>query len=233
MAVEAIVRRGLDGRSPPPGARAATEDLELDDYEALFAGRTIYTGVRSEPRGGPYQRVLGPAFDHLPAEIRELHSAASAEGVASVQRGTNWLARGIGAIVGFPPASAQTPVRVDFAGSGGRETWTRTFGPARFQSELFAGRGRSERLLVERFGPLEFAMALVVEGPRLALKLRRWSAFGVPLPMGLAPRSEAVETAENGRFQFEVEIGRPWLGRIVRYRGWLKPRAVRGEVSGT
>jgi hypothetical protein len=168
--------------------------------------------------------VLGPAFDSLPAEIRDLHGAASAEGLASVERGTHWLAQLIGAFVGFPPAMAKTPVRVDFAGADGRETWTRTFGPARFQSELFAGQGRSDRLLVERFGPLEFAMALVVEGPRLCLKLRRWSAFGIPMPPWLGPRSEAFETVENGRFHFEVEIGHTWTGLIVRYRGWLEPR---------
>ena len=48
MAVEALVRKTLDGQAPAPGARAAVRDLELDDYEALFASKTIYTGFRDE-----------------------------------------------------------------------------------------------------------------------------------------------------------------------------------------
>jgi hypothetical protein len=48
MAVEAIVRNALAGRPPVPGARAAVRDLELDDYAKVFAGRTIYAGVRDD-----------------------------------------------------------------------------------------------------------------------------------------------------------------------------------------
>jgi hypothetical protein len=47
MAVAAIIRRQLDGRLPPAGARAGLCDLELEDYEREFAGRTIATGLRA------------------------------------------------------------------------------------------------------------------------------------------------------------------------------------------
>jgi hypothetical protein len=49
MAVEAIVRHALQGRPPPPGARAAVCELELDDYAKLFARRAIFTGIRPGP----------------------------------------------------------------------------------------------------------------------------------------------------------------------------------------
>jgi hypothetical protein len=63
MAVEAIVRNLLAGRAVEAGARAATRDVELADYEALFARRTIYTGVRDEDGEAIplYRRVLGSA----------------------------------------------------------------------------------------------------------------------------------------------------------------------------
>jgi hypothetical protein len=32
---------------------------------------------------------------------------------------------------------------------------------------------------------------------------------------------EATETEEQGRFCFDVQIGLPLMGRLVRYRGWL------------
>ena len=43
MACEAIIRHCLDGKQPAPGARPATGDLELDDYEKLFARRAIHS----------------------------------------------------------------------------------------------------------------------------------------------------------------------------------------------
>ena len=226
MAVDALVRKVLEGQTPPVGARAAVRDLELDDYEKLFASRTIHVGTRNAEDDGAslYARLLGAAWQDLPAEIRDMHDvddAASAEGRASVQRGTGLLARLVAAAIGFPRATADTPVNVQFNTVGEAETWTRTFGSGSFSSRQFAGRGRSERLLCERFGPLTFAMALVPEEGRLRLVLRRWSAFGVPLPMWLCPRTASYESAEDGRFCFHVEISHPLTGLIVRYRGWL------------
>jgi hypothetical protein len=67
-------------------------------------------------------------------------------------------------------------------------------------------------------------MALVLEGGRLTLQMRRWSAFGLPLPLWLCPRSNAYESVEDGKFHFHVEIGHPLTGLIVRYQGWLARR---------
>lgn len=227
MAVAALVRKTLDEQAPEPGARAATRDLELADYERLFAGRAIGWGVRHEPMpdGAPlYERVLGSAWHELPEEIRAMHAVgttAQAEGRASVERGQGWLARLAGALIGFPAAISDTPVRVRFDVADGIETWTRSFGADTFHSEQYAGTGRMQGLIYEKFGPLTFAMALVLNEGRLSLILRHWRAFGIPMPMFLCPRSMAFETAEEGRFHFHVEIGHPLTGLIVRYRGWL------------
>src|SRR3954468_4299511 len=78
-----------------------------------------------------------------------------------------------------------------------------------------------EGLLCERFGSLNFAMALVVDGERLRLVLRRWSLMGIPMPLALAPRIDACEFVASGCFGFLVEIRHPLVGLIVRYRGWL------------
>jgi hypothetical protein len=186
----------------------------------------IHGGNRNAEDDGPslYARLLGAAWHNLPAEIRDMHdvgAAASAKGRASVHRGTGLLARLAAAVIGFPRATADAPVSVQFNVLDRAETWTRTFGSESFSSRQFAGRGRSERLLCERFGPLTFAMALVPEAGRLRLVLRRWSAFGVPLPMWLCPSADSYESAEDGRFGFHVEISHPLTGLIVRYRGWL------------
>jgi hypothetical protein len=229
MAVEALVRKTLDGHAPSPGARAAVHDLELEDYDRLFASKTIHTGFRDEAaeKDKPlYAALLGDAWQDLPREIRAMHDGtAAAQGRANVERGRNMLGRLVASVVGFPKASADIPIDVRFDAGDDGEVWTRTFGEHSFSSRQFAGRGRSQRLLCERFGPLTFAMALVSGDGRLSLVLRRWSIFGLPLPMWLCPRSASFETVEGGRFRFHVEISHPLTGLIVRYRGWLEPKA--------
>jgi hypothetical protein len=161
MAVEALVRRTLNGSVPRPGSRAAARDLELEDYEMLFRRRRIYTGVRDDtsPARGPlYARVMATAWDDLPVELRRIHDVehdVSAQGRATIERGRRLLARLAAAVISFPRAAADVRVAVRFQVSDGVETWTRTFGNETFSSRQFAGDGRSERLLCERFGPLD------------------------------------------------------------------------------
>jgi uncharacterized protein DUF4166 len=228
MACAAIIRRCLDGREPAHGARAATADIELDDYEALFARHAIRSGTReSLPDALPlYRRLLGNAYGTLPAPLQAMHDlrdTLSAEGTATVTRGTSWLARLAAAFVGFPAAGENVPVRVDFKRQNGRERWMRTFAGRTFHSTQEEGRGRAEWLLCERFGPLCVAMALVVDADRLRLVVRRWSVFGIALPRRLAPGGDSYEYAADGRFHFHVEIGHPFTGPIVGYRGFLVP----------
>jgi Domain of unknown function (DUF4166)/Saccharopine dehydrogenase NADP binding domain len=236
MAAEAIIRHCLDGRTPVSGARAAATDLELADYEALFARKRITAGVREAPPPGArlplYRRILGEAYEQMPPSLQAMHDlddTLTAEGMASVERGKGLLSRLVAWLIGFPPAGEHVPVTVSFRADGGREIWRRRFGEREFESVQEEGRGRSEHLICERFGPLTLAMAFVRgEGNdvgRMRLVLRRWSAFGIPLPIFLAPRTDAYEFAEDGRFNFHVEISHPLTGLIVRYRGWLVPNA--------
>lgn len=229
MACEAIIRRCLDDRPPPAGARPATGDLELEDYEKLFARRAIVTGVREKlPPDAPlYRRVLGEAYGKMPRSLRVMHELASeltVEGTATVTRGRNPLARIAAAIVGFPHAGENVPVRVEFKLENGIERWTRTFAGRSFHSTQEAGRGRFEWLMCERFGPLCAGFALVVDDGKLRLIVRRWSLFGIPMPLWLAPGGDSYEYEENGRFHFLVEIAHPLTGLIVGYQGWLVPK---------
>jgi len=231
MAAEAIIRNVLDGRAPAAGARAATAELELSDYDAMFARRRIVTGIRQEPRRGEqvplYRRILGDAYGRMPQSLQVMHDLGHvlvAQGTATVLRGRSFLSRFAAWVVGFPPAGENVPVEVTFQCRDGREHWQRRFGDRRFSSWQEEGQGRNERLMCECFGPLRFAMALVLDGGRLRLLLRRWSVFGIPLPLALAPRSEAYEFEQDGRFHFHVEIAHPLAGRIAAYRGWLVPR---------
>lgn len=232
MGAEAIIRRCLQGRPPAAGARAALADLELADYEALFARHAIFRGFRettpARARLPLYRRLLGDAWPSLPAPLQAMHDLrdrVTAAGTATVERGKNPLGRLIAALFGFPKAGRDVPVTVEFERRGDAEIWRRSFAGRPFVSVHSAGGGRSAQLIVERFGPFAFGLAAVLADDRLHLVLRRWSFLGLPLPLWLAPGGEAYESVADGRFHFHVEFGHPLAGLIVRYRGWLAPPA--------
>jgi hypothetical protein len=232
MAVQAVIRSKLAGRTPPAGARSAIGDLSLSDYASSFAQRRIYTGSRQESPVAPdvplYRRLLGEAWILLPEPLQRMHESQLnqvAEGRAKVERGSGLCARVVAWLFGFPKTGENVPLRVTFQPRKGEETWRRDFAGSSFASLQRVGTGRLEGLLDESFGPFVFGLALVVDGQILRLVPRRWSFLGIPLPAVLIPHGDAYEFASNGRFNFHVEIRLPLVGMIVRYQGWLVPVA--------
>jgi hypothetical protein len=226
MAVEGVIRKLMGGDRPAAGARAATRALELADYDLLFKGRSIYTGFRDDaaPRS-LYRKLLGPAFNVLPAPVRALHAPAverAWEGVARVKRGHGPFAHLIASVIGFPNEADEVPVTVTFAPDRGGERWTRTFGGRSFSSHQSCGSGRDQHLLVERFGIVTVSLALVVESERLYLVPRRWAVLGLTMPNALLPNGTSFESAKDGRFNFDVTISFPLVGLVAAYQGSLR-----------
>lgn len=223
LAAPLLARRLADG-ALAPGARSAVGLIALQDFEPDFDALGFATQTIHAPaQDFLYRRVIGAAFDSLPPAVRRMHEivgAGLAEGRARVTRGRNPIARLIGKLIGFPPAADDVAVTVRFFESGGVEVWERQFGDAGFRSRL-AQRGD---LLVESFGPLRFGFRLDSDANGLSMRLVRWWAGALPMPLWLAPRGPALETAPGGRFRFEVSIGLPLVGEIVSYDGWLEPR---------
>lgn len=219
LSVPLVVARMLRGEEPP-GARDAGTSLELADYAPVFATLAIRHGWEERPLDAPvYRRVMGPRFDALAPALRAMH-APLRDGGAFGEAEVIGAERRVGALTArvmrFPPPGRHA-LHVHFAARGGEERWTRSFGSHRFSSILRERDGQ----LVERFGALRFHFALAREANGLAMEMRRWTVFGVPLPLALAPRSRAREWEEDGRFRLDVPIALPLVGRIVHYRGWL------------
>ncbi len=227
IAAAAIVDRCNSGRPPPVGARPATGELEMSDFQYYFDNLGINQDVRYEAadsHSSLYRRVIGRAWLALPPSVRQLHGSTETRqwrGRAKVSRGTNVLARTIGAIFRFPKASDDVEVTVEFRRENGRETWIRNFAGRRFSSVQYQGVGAWDGLLCERFGPFTFGLATVVESGKLLVPIRRWSFLGLRLPLWLAPQSSTYECDDNGRFRFHVDIGLPLIGHVVRYEGYF------------
>lgn len=230
MAIAALARRCLNGKRPASGARVALTELELEDFESQFHRHGIDSGERiDQPTNAQaplYVQILGNAWDRLPQPIRAMHDnlgSLQVSGKATIERGTSLVSRIAARIIGFPDAGTDVPVDVQFDVHGDVERWQRTFAGQRFLSTQRVGTGRSDRLIEERFGPLRFGLALVLEEEKLYLVVRRWSFLGLSLPAALAPTGNTYEHVEEGRFCFHVEIAHRWIGLVVRYRGWLLP----------
>ena len=170
-----------------------------------------------------YRRVLGPAFDALPARVRELHDLEHTsiwEGAADVERGPSLASRLAGWLTRLPPAGSAVPLRVTFEPVGERELWSRRFGSALFRSTQYQ-RGP---FLSERVGPTTFVFACEATAETLKLRLAQFRVLGIPLPRFAHPLVHTCETEREGRYQFEVEAHLPLFGLLVRYSGWLEPR---------
>jgi hypothetical protein len=205
-----------------PGAQAAHGLLTLAEFEPVFATLSLRHEIAERRLPPPlYARVMGERFAVLPEMVRRLHQVcgdSGASGEAIVTGGETVIARLIARIMRFPKAGSH-PLHVSFVERDGVERWTRRFGDQTFISELSERNGR----LVERFGPLRFTFDLPSDARGLEMRLRRWSLFGMPLPLALAPRGVAREWEEQDRFRFDVPIALPLVGRIVHYTGWLDP----------
>jgi hypothetical protein len=222
LAAQLLAGDILEGRLAP-GARTAAGLLTLDRFEPLFAALAVRHGIAECALPPPlYARAMGPDFDALPAAVRRLHafvSDAGAAGEAVVTRGRGVLARLAAHPMRLPP-EGRWPLHVAFGRRGAAEIWTRHYGPHAMRSELSHRAGG----VVERFGPLRLAFALVPRAGGLDMALRGWSLFGIPLPLALAPRICATEREEGGRFHFDVRAALPLVGEVVRYAGWLEPQ---------
>jgi len=81
----------------------------------------------------------------------------------------------------------------------------------------------SRTLVCEKFGPANFAMALLWENGRLNYLPRGWAFLGLPMPRFLAPQGKTYEYVADGKFHFSVKVTLPIIGHAVTYKGWLSP----------
>jgi len=221
LTVPLVAARILAGEERA-GARDAGQALALTDFEPAFASLTISHASEERTQPDPlYRRVMGKRFDRLPPAVRRMHEVlrdGGASGEAEVLGATNPIGALVARIMRFPrPGQHRLPV--SFVERDGGERWVRQFSETSFTSSLSMKNGA----LVERFGSLRFAFDLQSDDRGLEMTMTGWKFWRLPLPLALAPRSCAREWEELGKFNFDVPIELPLIGRIVHYKGWLVP----------
>jgi hypothetical protein len=172
-----------------------------------------------------FAQALGRDFDALPAVNRCLHAPAPAlilEGEAEVEGAERPLGRHLARLFDLPQTQPCAPLRVVIeATPDGRELWSRLFQHDVMRS-VMENPDPATRTVWERFGAFRFRLRLDPSPDGLAMVLAGGRLWRMSLPAVLLPRIKATEWVESERHRFDVSIELPVLGRLARYRGWLR-----------
>lgn len=155
--------------------------------------------------------------DALPPLLAQAHQGTvRLFGTADVEHG-GFMARILAGILGLPEDGKAIPLSITGDHRVAVVEWRRSFDEHRMDSH-FERRGD---FLAEHFGPVELLLKLDVKGGRLVYTLEKARMLGFDLPAALRPRLNAWEGDQDGRYAFEVDVGLPALGRLIRYSGQL------------
>ena len=174
----------------------------------------------------PFERVLGTAFANLPAPVRELHAlrdSALTSGLAEIAAEPGALKWLLCKLAGLPQPGLDVPVTVRFIPEPrGSERWERRFGDRRYASWMEAGSGRDAGCLIEHFGMFDLRFRLQPSDQGLRWTLAGWRWLGMPLPAWSVPQIDCLESGNGNRFCFDIDVAFPFLGPVLRYKGWLE-----------
>jgi len=168
-----------------------------------------------------YRSLLGVALDDLPDPLRAFHDAPDAgraRGSFRVKRPAGRLARALGDLLGFPPASEDVTVVLKVEIQDQRERWVRTFGG---HSLITVQEARGDHL-VERVGVVRLIYSLAVVNRELVYDLIGARLLGVPIPRILRPVDRTVERGTDDGWEVAVKVAIPIFGEILWYGGRLR-----------
>ena len=227
LASVALLKRIAEGHLVFRGADHAGHHVEIGEIMGLVQDLEIDLEHGTFPRGAAlFQTVLGESsFEQMPPATQHIHRGTPAvlcAGFAEIEQADTIAGRIVSWLFRFPEPGRGVPVRVLIEQRDDGEHWTRTY-PGRTMRSVMRNPDRRGHTLEECFGP--FAFRMVIKGDETGLDMSMLSArIGrIPLPKFLTPQIEASERTDSaGRHVFDVTIGLPLIGKIVRYKGWLE-----------
>lgn len=224
----ALIRGLLQGGIAAQGAGHAGDLLTLGAIENEFSRFKI--GARRAiawPQAPSlFEKALGPDIQLLPPLVRRVHGGQPLrlKGRAAIDGAQHGAGKIIARLFGFPGTTPDTEADILLERQGNREIWIRRFGGKAFRSTLRSA--ASPRRVFERFGPFRFELELAPYRGGFGLTIVGWSLGPLRLPDRLAPKAPAHAFVDDqGRYRFDVAISLPWIGQLVRYRGWALPDA--------
>lgn len=163
-------------------------------------------------------------YDKLPYIIRDMHDVhdrVEAFGLSNITRGKSWLSILVANLFDFPKAGENQLIRVVFERHGDSEILLRDYGSKKFISH-FADHPEPG-VLYETLGSLWFEVECVCSEQGIDMDIRSCRLWNkIPIPLVLLPRIDATERVRGGKYQFDVDISLPLIGRVIWYKGTLE-----------
>jgi len=157
-------------------------------------------------------------FHKLPPLVKAAHRGNTRlQGRADIQRG-NVIAAILCTLTGMPRSARQAEFIVDGSHSAKGMHWKRLIN-GKAMNSWFALDGD---LLVEKLGFIHMSMQLKVKNATLIYTIVKTKILGIPIPSLLAPKVEAREEQVDDKYQFQVEVSLPLVGRLIQYAGSLE-----------
>lgn len=161
---------------------------------------------------------MGCEFDELPELIQRAHlGEVGLSGSAAVSRGLG-VGGLIAALLGLPSSKQICQMMVSGTHLPEQMIWRRKFDDHVMVSNF----SRVDGNLVEAMGAMRLCLKPMAVNGRLQYQLIDCRLGPIRLPMWLAPRLTAWEGEADGFYEFEVDVGLPLFGRLIRYGGRLK-----------
>ena len=178
-------------------------------------------------------RELGPTLPCFDESVRNMHAVADASvvfGHTDIDHGTSPLSGLIGWLFGFPAPGRAVPTAITVVSDGASEIWHRRFANQPILTKLESGRS-AQPTIVERFRfGVAFDLKILERNGRLRFEVVGMSVCRIPMPPWLWPTLNAEEREEGGGFCFDIDIGMHWVGRLIRYHGWVRAGRTMGEA---
>lgn len=160
---------------------------------------------------------LGEDYQGLKDVVKDAHIGdIKLHGHVAVSRG-NVIANVLCNILGMPKTSDHVELTVYGSHSEQYMKWRRLFGATEMTSTFV----RDGEYFVESMGPIKLWMKLANDNGQLVYRLVKSRFLFMPLPASLSPTLSAYETEKDGQYAFSVNVGLPFIGKLIEYSGLL------------
>lgn len=180
---------------------------------------------------GAAQAWFGDAFSRLHPLLQQLHRCGGTlDGVIDIETASGvagFLGRRLAAKLGVPVTYPQCHFQVRVSHEQSRMVWARRFllpdGTTRELTSTFTPHGAyPDGFWSETTGSMQLRVGVeITPDGGWQWRPRQVRLFGMPLPPGLFPSSQAGKHIEDGQYRFEVSFAVPGFGRLLRYGGLL------------
>lgn len=195
------------------------------DFPQAELGRASAIGAISL-----YEMLLGKSWSNVAPAIQNAHPQempVERDGWFDITHGRSWLARLLAHWSKLPASGRAVPTRLRVERTGNCEIWRRNFGSFPLESTQHTP---CERMLIERFGRIEFRFKVQVRNGGMHFHQTRVSIVVGPckllLPARLGPRVDAQEMPGDSEYETRVRVTvrLPIVGLLIDYQGQMGPQ---------